>query len=149
VAGLRNIQGGDDRFYNNLLIQPGGLDGYDKATLPLQIEGNVYYNGAKPYLKETNYLEKAEFNPEVKVVEEGNSMFLHITLDDSFHVLDNPLVTTALLGRAKIPNTAYENPDGTPLKINTDYFGKKRSQANPSAGPFENLGEGKLTLKVW
>lgn len=149
VAGLRNIQGGDDRFYNNLVIQPGGLDGYDKATLPVQMEGNVYYNGAKPYFKETNYLEKAEFNPEVKVVEEGDSVFLHITLDDSFHALDNPLVTTAFLGRAKMPNAAYENPDGTPLKINTDYFGKKRSEASPSAGPFENPEEGKLTLKVW
>ncbi len=149
VAGLRNIQGGDDRFYNNLIIQPGGLDGYDKATLPMQIEGNVYYNGAKPYFKETNYLEKAVFNPEVKVIEEGDSVFLHIMLDDSWHALDNPLVTTALLGRAKIPNAAYENPDGTPLKINTDYFGKKRREANPSAGPFENPGEGKLTLKVW
>jgi len=149
VAGLRNIQGGDDRFYNNLVIQPGGLDGYDKATLPVQMEGNVYYNGAKPYLKETNCLEKAEFNPEVKIVEEGDSVFLHITLDDSFHALDNPLVTTALLGRAKMANAAYGNPDGTPLKIDTDYFGEKRSEANPSAGPFENPGEGKLTLKVW
>ena len=149
VAGLRNIQGGDDRFYNNLVIQPAGLDGYDKATLPVQIEGNVYYNGAKPYFKETNYLEKAEFNPEVKVVEQSDSVFLHITLDDSWHALDNPLVTTALLGRAKMPNAAYENPDGTPLKIDTDYFGKKRSEANPFAGPFENPGGGKLTLKVW
>ncbi len=149
VAGLRNIRGGDDRFYNNLVIKPGGLDGYDKAALPVQIEGNVYYNGAKPCFKETNYLEKADFNPELKVVEEGDSVFLHITLDDSFHALDNRLVTTALLGRAKMPNAAYENPDGTPLKINTDYFGKKRSEANPSAGPFENPGEGKLTLKVW
>jgi hypothetical protein len=149
VAGLRNIEGGDDRFYNNLFIQPAGLDEYDKVTLPVQIEGNVYYNGAKPYLKETNYLVKTEFNPEVKVVEEGDSVFLHITLDDSLNALDNLLVTTALLGRAKIPDAAYENPDGTPLKIDTDYFGKKRSEANPSAGPFENHEDGKLTLKVW
>ena len=149
VAGLRNIQGGDDRFYNNLVIQPGGLNGYDKATLPMQIGGNVYYNGAKHYIKETNYLEKAKFDPKLKVVEEGGSVFLYITLDNSWHALDNQLVTTALLGRAKIPNTAYENPDATPLKIDTDYFGKKRSEANPSAGPFENPGEGKLTLKVW
>ena len=149
VAGLLNIQGGDDRFYNNLIIRPGGLDGYNKATLPVQIEGNVYYNGAKPYFKEINYLEKAEFNPEVKVVEKSDSVFLHITLDDSFHALDNPLVTTALLGRAKMANAAYENPDGTPLKIDTDYFGKKRNNTNPSTGPFESPGEGKLRLKVW
>ncbi|MCP4608434.1 MAG: DUF1565 domain-containing protein [Planctomycetes bacterium] len=149
VAGLKNIPGGDDRFYNNLIIQPGGLDGYDKATLPVEIEGNVYYNGAKPYSKETKYFEKAEFNPEVKVVVKSSSVFLHIMLDDSLNVLENQLVTTRLLGRARIPNLSFENPDGTALKIDTDYFGKKRSEAHPSAGPFENPGEGKLMLKVW
>jgi hypothetical protein len=35
------------------------------------------------------------------------------------------------------------------LKINTDYFGKRRSDANPTPGPFENPGEGELKLKVW
>ena len=149
VAGLRNIEGGDDRFYNNLFIQPAGLDEYDKVTLPVQIEGNVYYNGAKPYSRETGSLEKPSFDPELKIAEEGESVLLHITLDDSCQASDSPLITTALLGRAKIPDAAYENPDGTPLKIDTDYFGKKRNEANPSAGPFENPGKGKLTLKVW
>jgi alpha-N-arabinofuranosidase len=149
VAGLKNIPGGDDRFYNNMIIQPGGLDGYDKATLPVEIEGNIYYNGAKPYFKETNYLDKAEFNPEVKVVIKSSSVFLQITLDDSWYALDNRLVTTVILGRAKIPNLSFENPDGTALKIDTDYFGKKRSETHPSAGPFENPGEGKLMLRVW
>jgi alpha-N-arabinofuranosidase len=149
VAGLRNIPGGDDRFYNNLIISPGGLDTYDKAALHVKIEGNVYYNGAKPHDKETRRIEKTDFDPELRLVEEGDNAFLHITLDDSYRSLDNPLVTTTLLGRAKIPDAAYENPDGTPLKIDTDYFGKKRNETNPSAGPFENPGEGKLRLKVW
>jgi alpha-N-arabinofuranosidase len=148
VAGLQNIRGGDDRFYNNIFATDG-LDAYDKAALPMYIEGNVYYNGAKPFAKETNHVEKPDFDPEIKIVEEGDSTFLLIALDDSLRVLDNPLITTPLLGRAKIPNAAYENPDGTTLKIDTDYFGKKRSEENPSAGPFENPGEGKLSLKVW
>jgi alpha-L-arabinofuranosidase len=148
VAGLRKIQGGDDRFYNNLFVT-GGLDAYNKATLPMRIDGNVYYHGAKPYVKETNHVMRPYFDPEIKIVEEGDSVFLYITLDDSFNTLDTPLVTTALLGRAKIPDAAYENPDGTLLKIDTDYFGKKRSEENPTPGPFENPGEGKLTLKVW
>lgn len=148
VAGLQNIQGGDDRFYNNIFVT-GGLESYDKATLPMWIEGNVYYKGAKPCDKGTNRIDKPQFDPQIKVVEEGDSVFLHLTLDDSVPALDNQLVTTALLGRAKISNAAYENPDGTPLKIDADYFGKKRNQTNPSAGPFENPGEGKLKLKVW
>jgi hypothetical protein len=148
VAGLRNIEGGDDRFYNNIFVTYG-LDTYNKATRPMQIEGNVYYHGAKPFVKETKRIEKPDFDPKVKIVEEGDNVFLRITLDDSYRTLDNRLVTTALLGQAEVPNAAYENPDGTSLKIDTDYFGKKRSEAKPSAGPFENPGEGKLRLKVW
>ena len=64
-------------------------------------------------------------------------------------VRKNKLVTTELLGKAKIPNLPYVNPDGTPLKIDSDYFGKQRDQGNPSAGPFEDPGKGKLNLKLW
>jgi alpha-N-arabinofuranosidase len=55
-----------------------------------------------------------------------------------------------MLGKAVIPNLPYEKPDGSPLRVDTDYFGKKRNEKNPSAGPFENPAVGKqLTLKVW
>jgi hypothetical protein len=63
--------------------------------------------------------------------------------------LDTPLVTASLLGRAKVPNLAYENPDGSPLKIDTDYFGEKRNTEVPSPGPFENPGKVRFKLKVW
>jgi alpha-N-arabinofuranosidase len=148
VAGLQNIRGGDDRFYNNIFVT-GGLDVYDKAALPMYVEGNIYYRGARPFAMEKNRIVKPDFDPQIKVVEEDDSAFLNITLDDSLRALDNPLVTTAFLGRARIPDAAYENPDGTPLKVDTDYFGKKRSETNPTAGPFENPGAGELSLKLW
>ena len=56
------------------------------------------------------------------------------------------IVTTRLLGQAIIPNAAYEQPDGAPIRINTDYFGKPRNEANPSAGPFENPGMDAIKL---
>ncbi len=59
------------------------------------------------------------------------------------------LVTTQLLGKAVIPDQAFENPDGTPLRIDTDYFGKKRNEKNPFPGPFEIPQGGKQILKVW
>ena len=59
------------------------------------------------------------------------------------------MVTTALLGIAKMPREAFENPDGTPIRMDTDYIGKKRSDSNPSPGPFENPGKGILKIKVW
>jgi hypothetical protein len=59
------------------------------------------------------------------------------------------MITTEILGKAKIPKARFDNPDGTALKIDTDYFGKKRSEIDPSVGPFENQGKGELKLKIW
>lgn len=36
-------------------------------------------------------------------------------------------VTAEMLGKAKIPDLSYEQPDGTPYRLDTDYFGKKRN----------------------
>ncbi|MGA2255725.1 MAG: hypothetical protein ABSG53_13855 [Thermoguttaceae bacterium] len=57
-------------------------------------------------------------------------------------------MTTELLGKATIPNLPYERPDGTPKRVDTDYFGKQRNEADPTPGPFENPGQGDLQLKV-
>ena len=58
-------------------------------------------------------------------------------------------VTTERLGKASIPDLPWEQPDGTAIHVNTDYFGKPRNEANPTPGPFENPGAGRLVLKVW
>jgi alpha-N-arabinofuranosidase len=58
-------------------------------------------------------------------------------------------VTTARLGKPTISGCAFENPDGSPITINTDYFGKPRNATNPTPGPFETPGTGTLTMKVW
>jgi alpha-N-arabinofuranosidase len=59
------------------------------------------------------------------------------------------LVTTGLLGKASVPNQSFENADGSPIRIDTDYFGKKRKAGNPFPGPFEFPATGRQTLKVW
>ena len=125
------------------------MAGYNTAKLPVWIDGNIYYNQAKPYKNEKNYIESSKFIPEFKIVEEGNNVFLYFSKDNEDTNLKTQFVTTELLGKAKMPNEAFENPDGTPLKIDTDYFDKKRSDSNPSSGPFENSGRGVLKLKVW
>jgi len=149
VAGLLNIKGGDDRFYNNLFIGPSGLATYNKATRPVYAEGNVYLNGATPCASEASSVVRAASDLGLQIAEEGESVSLHITLDRSWQIPHTALVTTQRLGLAAVPKAGYENADGTPLTIDTDYFGKERSAATPSPGPFENPGTGTLTLKVW
>lgn len=160
VAGLSNIYSGDDRYYNNIFVGTGdkmdkegkykhGLEGYINAKLPLFINDNVYYNGAKPYKDEIKYAESSTYNPELKLVDEGDHVFLYLTFDQAFYKHKGKIITTELLGKAKIPNALFNNPDGTSLKIDKDYFGNKRSGENTSAGPFINIDKGKVMLKVW
>ena len=166
VAGLSTIKGGDDRFYNNIIIAPSaeaaakaasnpraatgyGLWVYDAREYPLQTGGNVYYNGARPYAKEANALTPTGVDPKPRIVEEGDHVFLRVTLGPELKQAAPKVVTTELLGKAVVPKLAYEKADGTPLTIDIDYFGVKRSATGPSAGPFENPGSGDLRLQVW
>lgn len=55
---------------------------------------------------------------------------------------------TELLGKAKVPNLPYTQPNKTPYRIDTDWFGKKRNISNPFPGPFEPDSSGKQVLKV-
>jgi len=149
IVGLSNISGGDNRFHNNIFAGGPGLQIYNNAKLPMQVDGNVYLNGATRYQGETNCVELPKLNPNVRFVEEEGSVHLHLTLPPAGTDQRNRLVTTELLGKARIPGAPYETPDGMPLKIDCDYFGKKRNKENPSAGPFEKPAAGKLHLKVW
>jgi hypothetical protein len=167
-AGLCKIDTGDDRFYNNMFVGDGrtkpaakstdqptvtgvvgrGLFIYDDWPTPLQTGGNIYYYGARPYSKEQDFM-STQTNPAIKLEELDDGVYLHITLDPVAQDRKTKLVTTELLGLAKVPQTRFENTDGTPITINTDYFGEKRDLKNPSSGPFENPGSGRLKLKVW
>jgi len=60
--------------------------------------------------------------------------------------LKTTLVSTAMLGKAKMPDEKFENQDGSPFVIDQDYLGKLRIQ-NPIPGPFEDLQKGKF--RVW
>ena len=151
VEGLHDNPCGDDRFYNNLIVHHGDLSQYDTARLPMWMNGNVFLKGAKPAKHETEPLLKPEFDPKLNLVEKADGFYLELILDKVWSVERiRKLVTTDMLGKAVIPNLPYEHPDGSPLRVDTDYFGKKRNEKNPSAGPFENPAVGKqLTLKVW
>jgi hypothetical protein len=160
MAAMTTILSGDDRFYNNVLVGLGdktnsdnklkhGLETYNNARLPVWMSGNIYYNGAKPSDKDVSFVNDSTFNPAVKLVEDGENGYLHITFNENYNNHKGQIVTTEILGKAKIPKAAFDNPDGTPLKIDHDYFGNLRTGETTSAGPFSNLNSGSVVLKVW
>ena len=150
VVGLESIACGDDRFYNNIFIgHQGLLSAYDRFGDSIHAAGNVYLMGAKASQQETDPIEQPQFDPGVELVEKPDGIHLRITLDESWAKQRRPLVTTKLLGKARVPQMLYERPDGSPYRIDTDYFGRKRHSNNPFPGPFEPGDGEKMTLKVW
>jgi hypothetical protein len=160
VAGLVTIFSGDDRFYNNIFIGSGnktsadkrteyGLEKYNDAKLPVWLIDNLYFNGAKPSVKDVDFSVDSLFNPEVKLEETSGNGFLHLTMNQDYYKHKVKIITTDILGKAKIPKAAFDNPDGTSLKIENDYFGRIRTADNNLAGPFVDLPEGSAVLKLW
>ena len=164
VAGLDSIAGGDGRFYNNLFVGAGAAPGpgsveaanplryggyglwvYNHRPYPLFTGGNVYLNGARPYVDE-KALDLPGANPRPGIVEDAAGVVLRLKLPAEVRPVGTRLVTTDLLGKARVPGLAYENADGTPLAIDKDYAGKARDAAHPWPGPFEGYAG---ALKVW
>jgi hypothetical protein len=156
LAGLKKTLCGDNRYFNNIFVggvsendrTKSGLGVYESAELPMFVDGNVYLKSARKFSKEKNFLE-IKTNPEIQIEEKENGIFLSINLDEKILKMQNKLVTTEILGKAVIPNAAFENLDGSPLVIDSDFFGKKRNTKNPTAGPFEKPQKGNLSIKVW
>lgn len=105
--------------------------------LPVWSEGNVYLNGAKVWKKEKNSVVDTEHTVEIGVEENDGVWTLKTNLYEVLPEITVGMISTETLGMAFEPEQMFENPDGTPIVFNEDYFGNHRA-ANPMVGPFEN-----------
>jgi alpha-L-arabinofuranosidase len=150
LAGMHDNPLGDDRFYNNIFVQNADLTPFDKAQLPLSMDGNVFLKDCKPSKHEKAPLMIPDYDAGPKLVEKADGLYLEIKLDNAWTTQKTrSLVTTSLLGKSKIAGLPYEYSDGSPLKIEADYLNKRRNESNPAPGPIENWGDGSLSVKVW
>lgn len=105
------------------------------GKFPVWIEGNMYFNGAKAYAKETCNMIDNETGMEVTLNESKDGYTISSKLFEEIEKLKVHLINTDTLGRAFEPDEPYENPDGTPITFDEDYFGTKRG-LNIYPGPF-------------
>ena len=105
---------------------------------------------ASPSIHEQDALVLEDIDPNLKLVQLPGGWWLELTVDpDRIATQKRNIVTTQTLGKAMISKALYENPDGTPYRIETTYFGEKRKIENPSPGPFQLQDEQFIRLKVW
>ncbi len=121
------------------------LTQYHFAHLPVWVDGNAYFNGAKAFKHEKNNLVDDKNAVSVELVEKDGEYVLKTNLYDYLSDMQVGIITTDTLGEAFEPEEKFENPDGTPIIFNCDYFGNHRGVAT-IPGPFSSSDEIDLKL---
>ena len=109
------------------------------SRLPVWCEGNVYLNGARPCRNEKNGL-TPEGNVRVELKEENGEYTLETDLYRLFPDFRVRMIHSDILGKAFEPEERFENPDGTSIRFDRDYFGSHRD-ARILPGPFAEASE--------
>lgn len=113
--------------------------------LPVWVEGNAYFNGAKAYQKETNHLVDTGHEVTVEVTMQDGRPVLSTNVYEFLNGFSPAMVNTDVLGEAFEPEEKFENPDGTPIIFDRDYFGDHRGES-VLPGPLAQKPEGPVTL---
>jgi len=147
-VGKPSVAGGDWRWYNNILAS--GINPNWRGGMPITTSGNVFIGKASgtatPKPNDSSLGLPGTAAP--KLVHKDDGDYLVFGTDASWRAArSRKLVTTELLGKAVVPKQGFENADGSPLRIDTDYFGKRRDASNPFPGPFEDPLGGEI--RVW
>lgn len=124
-----NIREERDKYYDHLPVYSGG---------------NVYFNGAQPYDGEEDFVLDTEHKVELKLVCGDDGCRLVTDLYEYLPQKTWQTISTQTLGMAFEPEERFENPDGTEIIFDTDYFGQHRG-IHPVCGPFE---DGKNTIEL-
>lgn len=116
----------------------GSKEDRDKfyTKMPVYTGGNVFFNGAQPCDTEENFIVDNEHEIEVRMIQEDGKYILKTNLYEYLPQFKTPFISSEVLGEAFEPEERFENPDGSDIFFNEDYFGEHRA-INPTPGPFE------------
>lgn len=120
--GLLSGEGASDRYYNKL---------------PVWFGGNYYYNGSKPAENDTDAVVDTEHEIQLNVVKTETGWKVETNLYEYLPRKTCATITTETLGMAFEPEERFENPDGTPIVFDRDYYGSTRGTTS-TAGPIES-----------
>lgn len=113
----------------------GELAQYHFSHLPVWVNGNAYFNGAKPCKNEKSNLVDETNKVTVELVEKDGHYYLKTNVYDLLGDFKDGIITSDILGYAFEPEQRFENPDGTAITFNEDYLGEHRG-LSAVPGPF-------------
>ena len=108
--------------------------------LPVWVGGNAYFNGATICKHEKDYLEDKDNKVEISLTDKDGKLLLSTNLYSFLKDFKTGIISTECLGKAFEPEQRFENPDGTEIIFDRDFFGAHRG-LNTLPGPFADAEE--------
>jgi alpha-N-arabinofuranosidase len=105
------------------------------SHLPVWVDGNAYFNGAKACKNEKSSLIDDEHTAYVKLIEKDGKYSVETNVYDFMGDFKDGIINSDILGCAFEPEQRFENPDGTAITFDSDYLGEHRGLAT-IPGPF-------------
>jgi hypothetical protein len=131
------------------------LIGKNARTADFIVNNNVYLNGAGKFPNQDadSVVDASKTNAWYK--RDDKSITISYELPAAVFDKDKdkdkkyPLITSRGMGKVPLANMFMEHPDGKPLDITSDYYGKRIVPANVMPGPFQNIrkGENRFTIR--
>ncbi|MBQ7321562.1 MAG: hypothetical protein IJW99_05655 [Clostridia bacterium] len=151
IVGLGHYNGAPDtleEYLDTVFTKYGKCDteAFSWEKQPLFTKHNYYGDGVPAYDRDHTSV-KTETATDARVYEENGNVYLEMTLDESFSALKPEIVDTKRLELPRISEAPYENPDGSPITVDTDLLGNRRG-AHPTTGPIENIGTGRVKVLI-
>jgi hypothetical protein len=109
----------------------------------------LFLNGAIPYINGINDIVNKKSDLNIQIEEKADGFYLCLKLSNDFTKIESKIINSFDLGEAMVPQVIFENPDGTSILFNQDYFNKSREGDLNSIGPFRDLSSGEQSIKVW
>ena len=124
----------------------GALAPYHFGHLPVWVEGNAYFNGATVCKHEKHNLRDESGEAYVKLEEKDGHVYVRTNVYDMMKNFTDGVINSDILGCAFEPEQRFENPDGSEIIFDRDYFGDHRG-LSVLPGPF--AGKNALDKAVW
>jgi alpha-L-arabinofuranosidase len=119
-----------------------------KVKLPVVAENNIYLNGAIPHKSGVNEFDFKNAETEIRIEEKEDGIYVVLNTKGDFSIVNSKVINSFDFGEAMVPGVPFENPDGTPVLFDRDYFNATRAEVN-SAGPFGNLSLKNNRVRLW
>ena len=113
----------------------GALGTYHFGHLPVWVDGNAYLNGATISKHESNAFTYDGERISVELLQTDEGWKLRSNLWPLLENMRTRIISSDILGNAFEPDQRFENPDGTAILFDTDYFGNHRG-LSAVPGPF-------------